>query len=330
MTNSAVAIQQLTTVCIVVIGVYLIQAHELSQGALIAAVMLCGRALAPFGQIAALLTQYQNAAMALSALDTVVGQQVERPDEANFIRHERLRGDIEFSHVNFAYPGEHSSDVLSDVSFRIAAGEKVAILGRVGSGKSTINRLILGLYQPSSGSVKIDGVDLQQLDPAEIRKGIGYVPQDVTLFFGSLRENITIGMPYVEDHAILEAAAQAGLQELVGNHPKGFDLTIGERGESLSGGQRQQVAIARALIHEPSILLLDEPTSAMDTANEERIKRNLASQSRERTLLLITHRNSLLDLVDRLIVIDRGRIVADGPKAKVIEMLKNPQPAVKS
>lgn len=320
--NGSSSVQQLVTVCMVVIGVYLISDRQLSMGALIACVMLSSRALSPFAQIAGLLTQYQNAAMALAALDKVVAQPVERPESASFVRRERLKGEIEFDRVSFSYPGE-SIEVLREVSFRIAPGERVGIIGKVGSGKSTINRLILGLYQPTSGRIKIDGVDIRQLDPAEVRKAIGYVPQDVTLFYGSLRENLTVGMPHVEDHGILQAAEIAGLQDLVGNHPKGFDMPIGERGESLSGGQRQAVAMARAIVHEPTILLLDEPTSAMDYSTEEALKIRLADYAKDHTMLLVTHRNSLLDLVDRMIVIDRGAIVCDGPKAQVIEALRS-------
>lgn len=319
--NSSGSVQQLVTVAMVIVGVYLISDHKLSMGGLIACVMLSSRALAPFAQIASLLTQYQNAAMALSALDKVVAQPVERPENAAFVRRGRINGDIEFNHVKFSYPGE-SVEVLSDISLRIKQGEHVAIIGKVGSGKSTLNRLILGLYQPGEGSIRIDGVDIRQLDPAEVRKAVGYVPQDATLFYGTLRENITIGMPYVEDHAILQAAELAGLQEMVSNHPKGFDMLIGERGESLSGGQRQSVAIARAFVHEPNILLLDEPSSAMDSSTEEVLKARLTHYAKGRTMVLVTHRNSLLDLVDRLIVIDRGKVVADGPKAMVMEALR--------
>jgi len=320
--NGSSSVQQLVTVAVVIIGVYLISDHQLSMGGLIACVMLSARALGPFAQIASLLTQYQNAAMALSALDKVVAQPVERPENATFVRREHFKGDIEFSHVKFAYPGG-ASDALSDLSFSIKAGEHVAIIGKVGSGKSTINRLILDLYQPNEGNIKIDGVDVRQLDPAQIRKAIAYVPQDVNLFYGTLRENITLGMPHVEDHAILQAAEIGGLQELVGNHPSGFDMPIGERGESLSGGQRQSVAIARAFVHDPNILLLDEPSSAMDSSTEEALKARLAAYAKGRTMILVTHRNSLLDLVDRLIVVDRGRVVADGPKEQVTQALLN-------
>lgn len=259
--------------------------------------------------------------MAMSSLDKVVNQPVERPENESFVRRERIMGEIEFKGVGFAYPGEQAPEVLRDVSFHVRPGEHVAIIGKVGSGKSTINRLVLGLYQPTSGSIKIDGVDIQQLDPAELRKSIGYVPQDVTLFYGSLRDNISVGMPYIEDNSLLQAAEMAGLQELAGNHPKGFDMLIGERGESLSGGQRQAVAIARALAHEPTMLLLDEPTSCMDYSTEEALRNRLQKYAQGKTMLLVTHRNSLLDLADRLIVIDRGAIVADGPRKQIIEDL---------
>lgn len=319
--NASGSSQQLVTVSMVVTGVYLISNHELSMGGLIACVMLSSRALAPFSQIASLLTQYQNAAMALSALDKVVAQPVERPPNASFVRRDSIEGEIEFKGVKFAYPGG-ASEVLREVNFHIKPGEHVGIIGRVGSGKSTINRLIMGLYQPSEGRVMVDGVDIRQLDPAELRRAIGYVPQDPTLFYGTLRENITIGMPYVEDHAIVRAAELAGLKDLIGSHPKGFDMLIGERGESLSGGQRQSVAIARALVHGPSILIFDEPSSAMDFSTEAALKEHLANYAKDRTLIMITHRSSLLDLVDRLIVIDNGCVVADGPKAQVTEALR--------
>jgi ATP-binding cassette subfamily C protein LapB len=320
-TNGTATIQQLVTVLCIIVGVYLIADSQLSMGGLIASNMLAGRTLAPFAQIAGLLTQYQNTVLGLAALDKVVDTPVERPETATFIRREHIAGAIEFDHVSYQYPGS-DVEVLRDIHFKINPGERVGIIGKIGSGKSTVNRLILGLYQPTGGAIKIDGVDSRQLDPAELRKSIGYVPQDVVLFFGSLRDNIAIGMPYVEDYGILEAARLAGLDELVGNHPAGFDMPIGERGESLSGGQRQSVAIARAVIRQPSVLLLDEPTSSMDYSSEDALKARLSDYIKGKTLLLITHRTSLMDLVDRLIVIDRGIVVADGSKAQVIQSLR--------
>jgi ATP-binding cassette, subfamily C, bacterial LapB len=233
----------------------------------------------------------------------------------------RLQGDIEFRNVSFTYP-EASTAVVANVSLRIRRGERVALIGRVGSGKTTLEKLVLGLYRPAEGAVLVDGIDIRQLDPAELRRNIGYVPQDVTLFFGSLRENLTLAAPDVDDERIVEAARIAGLLDFVNRHPEGFEMQVGERGEGLSGGQRQQVAIARAILHDPAILLLDEPTASMDQGTENDIKRRLGEFSAGRTLVVVTHRTSLLDLVDRVIVLDSGRVVADGPKVEVIEALR--------
>jgi ATP-binding cassette subfamily C protein LapB len=277
--------------------------------------------MAPFGQLASLLTQYHNAATALTSLDEVMAREVERPEGSNFISRGNLSGDIEFRDVSFRYPGQ-GTEALRNVSVRIRAGERVAVLGRVGSGKSTLEKLILGLYRPTTGAVLIDGVDQRQLDPAELRRHIGYVGQDAMLFYGSLRDNITLAAPFAEDADIVRAAELAGILEFVNAHPEGFDMLVGERGESLSGGQRQGVALARAFINAPPILLLDEPSAAMDHSSEEDLKRRLKRFAEGRTLLVVTHRTSLLDLVDRIIVVDGGRIVADGPKAQVVEALR--------
>lgn len=319
--NTAMSAQQIASVCVIVIGVYLIADRQLTMGGLIASSMLTARALAPMGQVAGLMTQYHNAITSLAALDQIVDKPVERPRGAHFLSRQVFRGDIEFRDVSFSYPGSELN-ALRGVSFRIRAGEKIAILGRTGSGKSTLLRLILGLYRPSAGAVLIDGIDLRQLDPGELRRNVGYVPQDVTLFYGTLRENITIGAPQVEDAAIMRAAAIGNIAEFVNVHPKGIDMLVGERGDSLSGGQREGVAIARAVIHEPAILLLDEPTGAMDHSGEEAVKAQLREYARDRTVLIVTHRTSLLDMVDRIIVTDNGRIVADGPKAEVVEALR--------
>lgn len=320
-TNGAMWVQHTVSVVVIVIGVYLIGEGALTMGGLIACYMLSSRAMAPIGQVAGLLVQYHNAATALTSLDALMGQEVERPEASSFISRPTLRGAIEFRDVSFHYPGQDTL-ALRNVSLRIQPGERIAILGRVGSGKTTLEKLILGLYRPTGGSVLVDGVDLRQLDPAELRRNIGYVAQDVTLFYGSLRENITLAAPLADDAAVLRAAETAGILEFVNNHPQGFDMLVGERGESLSGGQRQGVAIARALINDPPVLLLDEPTSSMDHSSEEDIKRRLGAYARGRTMIVVTHRTSLLELVDRIIVIDGGRVVADGPKAQVVEALR--------
>lgn len=313
--------QQLVSVAVVVVGVYLIADGQLTLGGLIASTMLASRAMAPIGQIAGLLTQYHNAATALESLDGILQQPVERPEGSNFVSRQHFQGEIEFKEVDFHYPGQDMA-ALRHVSLKIRAGERVGILGRVGSGKTTLEKLILGLYQPTAGAVLVDGIDLRQLDPAQLRRSIGYVPQDVTLFYGSLRDNLTIAAPGADDAALLRAAQIGGIIDFVNSHPKGFDMAVGERGESLSGGQRQAVAIARAVINDPPILLMDEPTGSMDHSSEEEIKQRLRSHAAGKTLIVITHRTSLLDLVDRIIVIDAGRIVADGPKAQVVEALR--------
>lgn len=319
--NGAMWTQQFVNVLVVVVGVYLISKGELTLGGLIACTMLASRSLAPIGQVAGLLTQYHNAATALKSLDTILGQPVERPADFNFVTRQHFNGDIEFRNVGFAYPNQEMSS-LRDVSLKIRAGEHIAILGRVGSGKTTLQKLILGLYQPTEGAVLVDGIDLRQLDPAELRRNIGYVPQDITLFFGSLRDNLTISSPAADDAAVLNAAEVGGILEFVNNHPKGFDMAVGERGESLSGGQRQAVALARAAINDPPILLMDEPTGSMDHSSEEGVKQRLRTYANGKTMIVVTHRTSLLDLVDRIIVVDAGKIVADGPKNQVVEALR--------
>lgn len=319
--NSTQWVQQLVNISVVVLGVYLISNGDLSMGGLIACIMLSSRSLGPLAQVAGLLTQYHNAATALTALNEIVANPVERPDDASFVTREHFAGEIHFKDVSFCYPGEEV-EVLRNVSFKINAGEKVAFLGSIGSGKTTMQKLILGLYQPTKGSVMIDGVDLRQLDPGELRRQIGYVQQDVTLFFGTLRDNLRVASPQADDAAVVRAAEHGGIIGMVNNHPKGFDMLVGERGESLSGGQRQGIAIARALINEPPILLLDEPSGSMDHSSEERVKKNLKKYSEHKTVVLITHRTSMLDLVDRIIVIDSGRIIADGGKVQVMEALR--------
>ena len=319
--NSSAFVQQAITVTIVILGVYLIGERLLSMGGLIACTMLASRAMMPVGQVAGLLVQYHTASTALTSLNEMMSREVERPDDAQFIARGSIQGAIEFKDVSFSYPGQQTSS-LRNVSFKIQPGEKVAILGRIGSGKTTLEKLVLGLYRPTGGAVLIDGIDQRQLDPAELRRHIGYVQQDVMLFYGSLRENITLGAPLADDEDVLKAATIAGIVELVNNHPQGFDMLVGERGESLSGGQRQGVAIARAVINDPSILLLDEPTASMDHSSEEDIKKRLREFMPGKTVILISHRTSLLDLVDRIIVMDAGRIVADGPKDQVVQALR--------
>ena len=320
--NIAQMLQQLVSVSVVIVGVYLLIGNQVSMGGIIAASMLAGRAMAPFGQVAGLLMQYHNAKSGLESVETYMKIQPERPDNSNFLHRASFQGAIEFRNVTFVYPGQENP-ALKNVSFKIQPGEKVAFIGRVGSGKSTIQRLILGLHVPTEGAILMDGIDLRQIDPAELRRAAGFVSQDVHLFYGSLRDNIALGAPFANDHDVLAAADIAGVTEFANRHPRGFDMLIGERGDSLSGGQRQAVGIARAVLNDAPVLLLDEPSSAMDHQSEDILKARLGQFTKGKTVVLVTHRTSLLEMVDRLLVIDNGQLMADGPKAQVVEALQS-------
>ena len=325
--NSTVFLQQLAGVVTIVLGVYMIIAGDLSMGGLIACYMLGSRALAPLTQVSGLLTRYQQARVTLDSVNHMMNLPQERHEEERPLKRESLQGAIEFRQVDFHYP-EQEQAALKDINLTIRPGEKIGIIGRSGSGKSSLAKLIIGLHQADTGSLLIDGMDVRQLDVSDLRHNIGYVPQDIQLFSGTLRDNLISGARYVEDELVLQASEMAGVHEFARLHPKGYELQVGERGQQLSGGQRQNVALARALLLDPTILLLDEPTSAMDNATEERLKQRLTSIAANKTLLLVTHRASMLSLVDRLIIIDRGRIIADGPKGSVMEALKKGQISV--
>jgi ATP-binding cassette subfamily C protein LapB len=322
--NGASLIQQLVNVAVVVAGVYLIQEKMMSMGGLIAATMLAGRAMAPVAQVVGLMLQFEGAKNSLASLEKIMATPTERSDETAFVHRPEIKGQIEFRNVHFSYPGR-TEEALRGVSFKITPGERLVIIGRIGSGKSTLEKLILGLYTPSKGSVLLDDVDLRQLDPADLRRNLGYVEQDSMLFYGTLRENITIRAPYADDSAVVAAAELAGLTEFVNSHPEGFDMLISERGESISGGQRQSIAIARAALLDPPVLLLDEPTSAMDYPSEAQFKERIARYGQHKTMIIVTHRPSLMDLATRIIVVDSGVIVADGPRDKVMHALQTGQ-----
>ncbi|MEN8108529.1 MAG: type I secretion system permease/ATPase [Pseudomonadota bacterium] len=319
--NITVFLQQFATVAVVIYGVYLIADGELSLGGLIACTILTGRALAPLAQVAATLSRYHQARAAYKSTDALMALPLEQSPERNFLDRPVINGAVEFRNVNFTYPGQGIA-ALSDLSFKLRAGEKVAIIGRIGSGKTTIEKLLLGLYEPDDGAVLVDGADCRQLNPADLRRNIGYVPQDTLLFYGSVKENIMLAMPHADDHAVLAAAEIAGVTDFVNKHPSGFDMQVGERGEGLSGGQRQSIAVARALLRNPPIMVMDEPSNAMDNTTEELFKTRFANWLGDKTLILVTHRASLLSMVDRVIVLDGGRILADGPKDRVLDALK--------
>ena len=266
------------------------------------------------------ILQHYQAQIAMTAVDELMTHEQERDANKPILSHSKLRGEIELRNVSFSYPGQENS-ALNDVSIRIRQGERVGILGRVGSGKSSLEKLILGLYKPTVGKIFIDGKHINQIDPGDLRRNIGYIPQDVQLLSGTVFDNITLGIDHPSDEKLKQAINVSGLAGLVGEQAEGLAMPVGEAGSKLSGGQRQTIAVARAIMPDSSILLFDEPTSAMDSALEAHVSRNLKQYSQGKTLLLVTHRTSLLDMVDRLIVMDGGRIVADGAKQDVLQAL---------
>lgn len=318
---SSMLITQLITVIMIVWGVYRIGDGLMSMGALIGVNILVGRTMAPLLQMASLLTRLQNSRMALQGLDMIM----QLPSETN-IDHAcmdfgSLDPTFEMDKVSFAYPRSERL-ALDNVNLKIRPGEKIGIIGPMGSGKSSLARLLLGLYQPKDGAVKFGGIDIRQIPPSDLRGRIGVLPQDIVLFYGTVRENIALGDPSINDHLILRAATLAGVTDFIKNNPAGFGAQVGEQGKALSGGQRQAVALARALVRDPEVLILDEPTSNMDTGSELELQRRLEAIIGDRMLILITHRLSMLRMVDRLIVMDSGHIKYDGPRDAVLARLR--------
>lgn len=311
---------QLSTVAIVVTGVYMIRAGELTMGGLIATVILSSRTIAPMSQVASLLSNYEQMKTSLSALNDLMAKDVERPEQKSFLRRPVFKGALEFKNVTFNYPDE-TTPALINVNLKVAPKERIGIVGQVGSGKSTLSKLILGLYEPTEGAVFVDGIDIQQMDPADLRHNISYVPQDVTLFSGTVRENIVFKAPHSDDEAILEAVNIGNVNVFTDKHPMGLDLFVGERGANLSGGQRQAVAVARAMLTDGPIVLVDEPTNSMDFTTEAKVIQNLRKATEGKTIIVITHKPSILAIVDRLIVMEGGQIVMDGPKNEVLQKL---------
>ncbi|WP_019677400.1 type I secretion system permease/ATPase [Arsukibacterium perlucidum] len=319
--NFTAFIQQLVGVAVIITGVYLLIDGNLTQGSLIAVFLLSSRALAPVSQAAGLLAQFHYASSAYDNLNVLMQYPSEQDASQNTISKPLLQGKIEFKRVSFSYQdGDLPS--LHNVSFCIEPGEHVAILGRNGSGKSTLEKLILGLHEPTEGQVLLDGIDISQLDIHQVRNNIGYVPQDISLFSGTLRYNIELAAPSKSAEHFLNICNISGLSQLLSRHPAGFEMQVGEKGQNLSGGQKQIVSIARALYNDPPILLLDEPTAALDHSSEEAFRKHLGGYAQGKTMLLITHRSPLLSLASRIIVIDNGKIIADGPKDTVMEALR--------
>ena len=312
---------QLNTVAIIIAGTYLIGEKMISMGALIAVVIISSRAIAPMGQVASLLSTFHHTKVSYKALDDIMNMPVEHPQGKKFVARPEYRGNIEFKNVGFTYPNSDKS-TLNNLNFRINEGEHIAIIGKIGSGKSTIHKLLLSLYVPNEGAILVDNIDTKQLDPTELRKNIAYVSQDVLLFNGTVKENIVYRLPHIDDEKIIEAATVSGVMDFINKHPKGFDMPVGERGAFLSGGQRQSIAIARAILQDYPIVLLDEPTSAMDSSTEAKFIKSIKEYLKGKTMILVTHKTSLLSLADRVIVMEDGQIVLDGKKDYVVEKLR--------
>ncbi|TLP35588.1 type I secretion system permease/ATPase [Arcobacter arenosus] len=313
---------QLNTVALVIMGTYLIIDNELTMGGLIATIIISSRAISPMGQVSSLLSTFQHTKTTYEALNDIMNLPVEHPQGKKFVTRPEYKGKIDFRNVNFTYPNA-DKETLSNISFSVEPGEKVAIIGKIGSGKTTIQKLLVSLYHPNEGSILIDNIDIKQLDPSELRKNIAYVSQDVLLFDGTVKENIVYRTPNIDDEKILEAAKISGVLDFVNKHPKGFDMPVGERGSFLSGGQKQAIAIARSILLPYPIVLFDEPTSSMDTSSENRFINSIRNYQQNKTVILVTHKTSLLRLVDRIIVVEDGQIVLDGKKDVIINKLNN-------
>jgi ATP-binding cassette subfamily C protein LapB len=315
--NSAASIQQLAQIATIFYGVFLIQDGVVTMGALIAAVILGGRALAPLSQLAQAMSRANGAREAYRSLSSVMkDEEAHSLDTRPRLSRPTLSGIIELKGVTYTFPGA-KSPIIRNLSLKIPAGQKVAILGKMGSGKSTLSRLISGLIEPEEGSILIDGVDVRQIDPSDVRRNIGIMLQETWLFSGTVKENLQMGFYEYDDAHILQIAKVSGVDEFVSTHPQGYDLELKERGEGLSGGQRQSINLARALLHNPSLLVLDEPTSSMDTGTEKGVIERLKAWNGDRTIVMVTHRNTLLELADRVLVIDQGQVVADTTPEKL-------------
>ena len=316
--------QQLSQLGIIGFGVLAVSSGDLSMGGLIACTILSGRTLAPLGQIGGLMGRLNSAKAAYHSVTKFMLEASREEIAKEYFPRENITGSIEFSHVTFSYSND-TQIILNDINVKINAGEKVAVIGKIGSGKTTILKLVMGLYQPNNGSVLIDGANIQQIRPEDIRRQFGVVMQNTYLFSGSIRENIAFGLDTVSPREIDEAANIAGVSDFTKKMNNGLDYQLSEGGKDLSGGQRQAIALARAIVRKPSIILLDEPTSAMDLTSERQIIQNLKSYFNKQTLIVVTHRMSLLQLVDRVIAVDDGKVTVDGTRESILSKLKERQ-----
>ncbi|AOW78818.1 ABC transporter [Colwellia sp. PAMC 20917] len=319
--NFASFIVQISVVAVVVLGVYRVSENLISMGGIIAAVMLTGRAISPIAKLAGLMTRSNQTLSALKQLDTLMEQEGEFEDKAHLVSRTKLSGNINAENISFKYPNAES-DSLQPMSVKINQGERIAIVGHNGSGKTTLAKLLLGLYQPSKGSIQFDGLNHRQIHPSDLRKNIGYLPQDIVLFHGTIRDNILFGTRQVTEYQLIRAVQLSGVSAFTDHNSQGLDQQVGESGSALSRGQRQSIVLARAILNSPQILLLDEPTASLDARAEKKFIEAINATAKDRTMLLITHKMDLLKLVDRILVLDKGKLIIDGPKDKVLAQLK--------
>jgi len=319
--NFASFVLQISVVGVVVLGVYRVSDNFISMGGIIASVMLTGRAISPIAKLAGLMTRSNQTISALRQLTSLMEQEGEFEDKAHLASRTKLSGNICAENIGFKYP-EGDSQALQKMSINIEQGEKIAIVGRNGSGKTTLAKLLLGLYQTTSGNIRFDGLNHQQIHPSDLRQNFGYLPQDITLFHGTIRDNILFGTRQVTEYQLIRAVQLSGVNSFTDHETQGLDRQVGENGIALSRGQRQSIALARAILNAPQILLLDEPTASLDARAEKQFIRSITATAKERTLLLITHKMELLHLVDRIIVLEKGKLVIDGPKDAVLRQLE--------
>jgi ATP-binding cassette subfamily C protein LapB len=318
-TSSTQSIQQLSYVGIIAAGAYSIVNGDLTMGGLIACSIISGRALTPLAQMPNMIVQWKHAKIALDVLDGIMAMPSER-EHKRLVVPDSCKGEIEIKQVSFAYNENAPQLAIEKLSFN--AGDRVAILGTVGSGKSTLIKILSGLYQPQQGGVFLDNMDMTLVSNEFVREHIGYLPQEVRLFNGTLRDNLVLGLPSLSDSQILKAAALTGLDQAIKNHPNGLEINISEGGKGLSGGQRQLVGLTRLLLARPNILLLDEPTASMDTRLEEFVMQHLFDQlPDDSVIVLATHKAGVLKHVNRIIVMDSGKVTLDGPKQEVLDYL---------
>ncbi len=314
--------QQLSSVIVIIIGMYLVNSGDLTTGGLIACVLIAGRAIAPIGQVSSLINRYHQAVDAYKNLNEVMAIPLEREVGKDFLYRPYLKGNYRFNMAEYKYP-DTEENVLHNINFEVKAGTKLAIVGKTGSGKTSMIKMMLKFYEATSGTVLLDNSDIRQIDPADLRRNISYVGQETTLLSGTVRTNIIMGRRDATDEEILYVSKIAGVHDFISRHPLGYDAPVGENGKGFSGGQRQAIALARALLTNAPIMIFDEPTSAMDSFSEEMVIKNLREYLEDKTFILVTHKNNLLSLVDRILLMDDGRLLAEGPKEKMLDAIKN-------